>query len=78
MNERDMLYQTLRMAEEKRKRDNFNAFMDAFDGGLRMDLDKAYASGDTQRYERLLNNVKAEGIRVFRNSEGKHKLKYIS
>lgn len=76
--EREMLYQILKMADEANKRRNFDAFMDGFEGGLIMDLDKAYASGDVKRYETLIKNIKEKtGARIFRNSEGKHKIKFI-
>lgn len=77
MNDKYALYQVLQKAVEERKRRNFNAFMDGFEGGLIIDLDNAYASGDIEKYNRLLNNIKEQGIRVFRNSEGKHKLKFM-
>lgn len=37
-----------------------------------VDLDKAYNS---YTYDSLLNTVKRKGFKVFRNPEGKHKLK---
>ena len=77
MNDKDALYQVFQKAVEERKRRNFNAFMDGFEGGLIIDLDNAYASGDIEKYNKLLNNIKEQGIRVFRNSEGKHKLKFM-
>ncbi len=77
MNDKDALYQVFQKAVEERKRRNFNTFMDELEGGLIIDLDNAYASGDIEKYNRLLNNIKKQGIRVFRNSEGKHKLKFM-
>lgn len=77
MNERDALYNIFQNLEEDRKRRKFDAFMDGFEGGLTFDLDKAYSSGDTVRYDRLLRNIKSKGIKVFRNGDGKHKLKFL-
>lgn len=75
--DREILYQAFQMANEERKRRNFDAFMTGFEGGLIKDLDEAYASNDTEKYEKLKRNIKAKGIRIFRNSEGKHKIKFI-
>ena len=78
MNDRDMLYQLFQMADEQRKRNNFNAFMDGFEGGLVNDLDKAYASGDIEKYEKLKRNIKERtGARIFRNSKGEHKISFM-
>lgn len=77
MNERDMLYEIFQRANEDRKKRNFNAFMDGFEGGLIKDLDNAYASGDNEKYQTLVNNIKTQGMRVFRNSEGKHKVRFV-
>ncbi len=73
MNNYDSLYNLFRESNEQRKRRNFNAFMDGFLTGMDKDLDKYYAT-DREKYEQVLNNVKSMGIRVFRNSAGKHKL----
>ena len=61
---------------------NFNVFMNSLVEGLTKDLDDSYAgiiqrSGRTFNYETLLNNVKSQGFKVFRNSQGKHKLKLV-
>ena len=72
MNERDILYQSLLNAQEQRKRENFNYFMDS------LELDKTYASGNQEQYRTLVHNIKEKlGYKVYRNGEGKHKLKYI-
>lgn len=76
MDERDMLYHAFQQANEERKRNNFNAFMDGLEGGLVKDLDSSYASGDMQKYNKLVANLKNKGMRIFRNSEGKHKVKF--
>ena len=76
MNQWDNLYDVLRSASEQRKRDNFDAFMTKLNHGLADDLDKAWASDDSDKYNTLVLNIKAQGVRVFRNSDGKHKLKY--
>lgn len=77
MGEWDDLFSVFQQADEQRKRRNFDAFMKGFNGGLVYDLDNAYASGDMEKYNRLVTNIKNNGIKIFRNSEGKHKLKYI-
>jgi hypothetical protein len=78
MNERDILYSAFRQADEQRKRRNFDAFMDGFEGGLIKNLDDTYKSGNQESYQRLLNNIKSKGIKVLRNSEGKHKLQFVN
>lgn len=50
------------------------AFITGLQKGLTDDLDKAFASNDANHYGKLLANTKSQGIRVFRNSDGKHKL----
>ena len=77
MSDRDILFQAYKEIQNNREKRNFNAFMDGLEGGLINDLNKAWASGDNEKYQRLVSNIKARGIRVFRNSEGKHKLKFI-
>lgn len=76
MGEWDYLYEFFKITREKQKRDNFNAFMTGLNNGLVDDLNKAWASGDIDKYYKLVNNVKKQGIRVFRNGEGMHKLQY--
>lgn len=77
MSDRDILFQAYKEIQNNREKRNFNAFMDGLEGGLINDLNKAWASGDNEKYQRLVSNIKAQGIIVFRNSEGKHKLKFI-
>lgn len=73
----DDLYIYAQMVNEQRKKENFNTFMDTVDKGLTCDLDNAYASGDMKKYDDLVSNIKEKtGARIFRNSEGKHKLKF--
>jgi len=76
-NDRDKLYLMFNQVEEERKRRNFNAFMNGFETGLINDLNKAYVSGDIEKYNKMVNNIKSKGIKIFRNSEGIHKLKFI-
>lgn len=77
-NDREILYQALQMADEQRKRRNFDAFMTGLEIGLIDDLNKAYASGDMEKYDRLKKNIKEKtGAKIFRNSEGKHKISFI-
>lgn len=76
-NDADMLYSMFNQANEERKHRNFNAFMTGLENGLIEDLDEAYASGDIERYDKLLANIKSKGIKVLRNSKGMHKIKFI-
>ena len=77
MSDRDILFQAFQEAQKDREKRNFNAFMDGLEGGLVNDLNKRWAAGDNEGYQRLLSNIKERGIRVFRNSEGKHIIKFI-
>ena len=77
MSDRDILFQAYKEIQNNREKRNFNAFMDGFEGRLINDLNKAWAYGDNEKYQRLVSNIKASGIRVFRNEKGKHKLKFI-
>lgn len=77
MSDRDILFQAFQEVQKAREKRNFNAFMDGLEGGLVNDLNNRWAAGDNEGYQRLLSNIKEKGIRVFRNSEGKHKLKFI-
>ena len=74
--EYDALYGAFRQAEEEQNKKKFNYFMQGLESGLISDLDKAYQSGDTEQYQKYLTNIKNQGIRVFRNPDGKHKLKF--
>mgnify|MGYP003303824918 CR=1 FL=1 len=77
MSDRDILFQAFQEFQKDREKRNFNALMDGLEGGLVNDLNKRWAAGDNDGYQRLLSNIKGKDIRVFRNSEGKHKLKFI-
>lgn len=77
MNERDILYESFKQTQENRSKQNFNAFMDGLESGLISDLDKLFVSGDMDKYQQTLDHIKSQGIRVFRNNAGKHKLKFI-
>lgn len=71
----DALYNQFREAKEQQKQENFKVFMTTLVYGLVSDLDTCYASGDVDKYNTLVNNIKSRGgFRIFRNSEGKHKL----
>ena len=74
--EYDALYGAFRQAEEEQNKKKFNYFMQGLEFGLINDLDKAYQSGDMEQYQKYLTNIKSQGIRVFRNPDGKHKLKF--
>lgn len=76
MSKYDNFYKYMNKVAEDQKRTNFNAFMTGLDAGLVKDLNDAYASGDIVKYNQLVNNIKSKGIRVFRNDEGRHKLRF--
>ena len=75
--ESDYLYEMFKQADEERKKRNLNAFFSGLKGGLICDLDDAYSSGDSIRYNRLVTNIKQQGMRIYRNSDGKHKIKIV-
>lgn len=74
--EYDALYGAFRQAKEEQDKKKFNYFMQGLESGLISDLDTAYQSGDMKQYQKYLTNIKNQGIRVFRNPDGKHKLKF--
>lgn len=76
MNNYDQLYGIFQQAREQQQRENFNAFMSGLEIGLVNDLNKAWIE-DREHYDTLLINIKKDGIRVFRNEAGKHKLKFM-
>ena len=49
-------------------------FISSIESKLKYDLDRLYAQSDMEAYDKTVNNVKSRGIKVYRNSEGKHKL----
>lgn len=71
------IYKIFQQADEQRKQQNFNAFMNGFEANLIKDLNESYSSGNMEQYEKLLKNIKENGIRVFRDSKDRHKLKFI-
>jgi len=76
-NDIDTLYQIFQQTNEDRKRRNFNYFMNELEKDLISDLDKKYLSGDMTKYDSLVKNLKDRGCRIFRNSDGKHKIRFI-
>ena len=75
--ESDYLYEMFQQVKEERKKKNINAFFSHLKDGLICDLDDAYSSGDSVRYNRLVTNIKQQGMRIYRNSDGKHKIKIV-
>ncbi len=73
MTDRNKLYEAFQTAEEARKRKNFDAFLDGFESKIVEDLDRYFVE-DKNKYTVMVNNIKARGIRIFRNSQGKHKI----
>ena len=76
MTDRDKLYEAVQAAEEASRRENFNAFFDSFESGITKDLDRYFVE-DQSKYTDMVNRLKAQDIRIFRNSQGKHKIKYV-
>lgn len=76
MTDRNKLYEAFQTAKEAHRRENFDAFFDSFEGGITKDLDRYFVEDQTQ-YTDMVNRLKARGIRIFRNSQGKHKIKYV-
>lgn len=75
MDDKDKLFDLFQKAEQRRVKRNFDVFITEFERGVIEDLDKKYESDDVDGYERLVSNLKSIGIKVLRNSSGKHKLK---
>lgn len=76
MDGKDKLFDLFQKAEQQRVKRNLDAFIAGFECGAIEDLDKKYESNDVDGYERMVSNLKSRGIKVLRNSNGKHKLKY--
>lgn len=49
-------------------------FISSMESKLIFDLDRLYSQNDMEAYNKTVNNVKSQGIKVYRNSEGKHRL----
>ena len=82
MNKYEDLYDVFRQAQETRQKKNFNAFMTGLESGLVEDLDKHYRlsridPAEKQKYDALVTRIKGMNIRIFRNSDGKHKLDFV-
>ena len=74
LNNFDELYSKYKQCSEEQKRQNFNSFMEKLENSLRSDLNKAFAdgveSGNMENYNKIVNNLKARGMRIFRNGLG--------
>lgn len=77
MNNLDDMYQAFQEANAQRKRENFHYFMTHLESGLLEDLNKKYSSGNMEDYKKFVDNLKANGIMVFRNAAGNHKVKFL-
>ena len=66
-------YSQFTQAEEAIKRQKVEYFLNGLIKGLTSDLDKSYIE-DSEKYDKLLTNVKKQGFKVLRNSLGKHKV----
>lgn len=49
---------------------------DYFKNEMVKELDRYFVE-DQGKYTDMVNRLKAQGIRIFRNSQGKHKIKYV-
>lgn len=76
MADHNKLYEAFQTAKEAHRRENFNAFFDSFESGIVKDLDRYFVE-DQSKYTDIMNRLKAKGIRIFRNSQGKHKINYV-
>ena len=72
----DNFFDKLQSIQQEKQQRNFNAFMMGLENGLIDDLDKAFAKGDIKEYQKLCVNIKQYDIRIFRNSQGKHVIKF--
>ena len=82
MNKYEDLYSMFTHVKEARQKENFNAFMEGLESGLVDDLDKHYRLGkndpaEKQKYDALVDRIKRMNVRIFRNSDGKHKLNFV-
>ena len=68
------LYDEVKKVKEKNERNKFNVFMNTVVSGSETDLNEAYQSDNKNEYEKIVDNVKKNGFRVFRNPDGKHKI----
>ena len=68
------LYDEVKKVKEKNERNKFNVSMNTVVSGLETDLNEAYQSDNKNEYEKIVDNVKKNGFRVFRNPDGKHKI----
>lgn len=76
MNSKDKLFDSIQKLEQRRVQRNLDAVMTEFECSAIGNLDNMYESNDVAGYERMVSNLKSRGIKVLRNSNGKHKLKY--
>lgn len=74
MTDYNKLFANLEQASNSRKQQNVMAFIAGLESRLISDLDKAFSDGDPDKYNKLVSNIKNQGIKVFRNNDGKHKL----
>lgn len=49
-------------------------FISSIESKLKYDLDMLYAQNDMEAYNKTVNNIKSRGIKVCRNSKGKHRV----
>ena len=82
MNKYEDLYDMFKKAKETRQKQNFNAFITGLENGLVEDLDNHYRLSKTypaekRKYDALVARIKGMNIRIFRNSDGRHKLDFV-
>ena len=69
----DAILQEIFRGGKQSEQDKLKYFFDGLENGIVEDLNRLYQK-DQGRYEFYLSNVKSEGYKVFRNSQGKHKV----
>ena len=76
MGKYDYLFNDFKSAQDEAEKEKFNYFMIGIVSGIESDLNKAYAQGEIRglTYSDYLATIKSKGFKVFRNSEGKHRV----
>jgi hypothetical protein len=76
MGKYDYLFNDFKSAQEEVEKEKFNYFMIGLVSGIEADLNKAYTQGEIRgrSYSDYLATIKSKGFKVFRNSEGKHRV----
>ena len=68
------LLKSFEKANKAAKEQKLLTFITSMESKMRFDLDRLYAENDTEAYTKTVSNIKSRGIKVYRNSEGKHRV----